>query len=125
MREWKEELRNPDKDRGNVRNSVWRFKKKSPISRDKAEYEGCATWAIPRGVSTHHVLSRAFGDAFLETWECKARHSSFLRQECQRAMALARKKKEINEKIFMEVDSKWDICSCFMEWVDMVVGNVR
>ena len=37
---------------------------KSPISRDKAEYEGCATWSIPRGVSSHHVLSRAFGDAY-------------------------------------------------------------
>ena len=37
---------------------------KSPISRDKAEYEGCATWSIPRGVSSHHVLSRAFGEAY-------------------------------------------------------------
>ena len=36
---------------------------KSPISRTKAEYEGCATWSIPRGVSSHHVLVRAFGDA--------------------------------------------------------------
>ena len=34
---------------------------KSPISRTKAEYEGCAAW-YPRGVSSHHVLVRAFGD---------------------------------------------------------------
>ena len=36
---------------------------KSPISSRKAEYEGCATWCIPRGVSSHHVFRRAFGDA--------------------------------------------------------------
>ena len=36
---------------------------KSPISSRKAEYEGCATWFIPRGVSSHHVFRRAFGDA--------------------------------------------------------------
>ena len=36
---------------------------KSPISRNRAEYEGCATCAFTRGVSSHHVLFRAFGDA--------------------------------------------------------------
>ena len=40
---------------------------KSPISNSKAEYEGCATWSIPRGVSSHHVLVRAFGDASQKT----------------------------------------------------------
>ena len=35
---------------------------KSPISRNRAEYEGRATW-YPRGVSSNHVLFRAFGDA--------------------------------------------------------------
>ena len=34
------------------------------IFNDKAEYEGCATWSIPRGVSSCHVLSWAFGDAY-------------------------------------------------------------
>ena len=77
MHGWKEEPRDPTRDRGNVRNSVWRFLRKSPISRTKAEYEGCATWSIPRGVSSHHVLVRAFGDASQKTWESKARHVSF------------------------------------------------
>ncbi len=29
-------------------------------------YEGCAVWCIPHGVSSCHVLSRAFGDALHE-----------------------------------------------------------
>ena len=55
---------------------------KSPISRTKAEYEGCATWSIPRGVSSHHVLVQAFGDALCRRE--KVRHATllFLRQEC-------------------------------------------
>ena len=58
---------------------------KSPISNSKAEYEGCATWSIPRGVSSHHVLLWAFGDAYFRRE--KVRHATllFLRQECQRA----------------------------------------
>ena len=49
---------------------------KSPISSRKAEYEGCATWCIPRGVSTHHVLRRAFGDAYYRREN--VRHATFL-----------------------------------------------
>ena len=36
---------------------------KSPISRTKARYEVALRGAIPCGVSSHHVLVRAFGDA--------------------------------------------------------------
>ena len=48
---------------------------KSPISRTKAEYEGCATW-YPRGVSSHHVLVRAFGDAYMRREN--VRHATLL-----------------------------------------------
>ena len=48
---------------------------KSPISRTKAEYEGCAAW-YPRGVSSHHVLVRAFGDAYRRRE--KVRHATLL-----------------------------------------------
>ena len=48
---------------------------KSPISRDKAEYEGCAAWSNPRGVSSNHVLSRAFGDAYIRREN--VRHATF------------------------------------------------
>ena len=34
----------------------------------------------PRGVSSHHVLIRAFGDAYYRREKDKARHSSFLRK---------------------------------------------
>ena len=49
---------------------------KSPISSRKAEYEGCAAWSIPRGVSSHHVLRRAFGDAYYRRE--KVRHATLL-----------------------------------------------
>ena len=49
---------------------------KSPISRTKAEYEGCATWCIPRGVSSYRVLVRAFGDAYRR--HENVRHATFL-----------------------------------------------
>jgi hypothetical protein len=49
---------------------------KSPISYSKAEYEGCATWSIPRGVSSHHVLLWAFGDAYFRRE--KVRHATLL-----------------------------------------------
>ena len=56
---------------------------KSPISSRKAEYEGCATWSIPRGVSSHHVLRRAFGDAYYRRE--KVRHATFyFLNECVR-----------------------------------------
>ena len=48
---------------------------KSPISRTKAEYEGCAAWSIPRGVSSFHVLVRAFGDAYFRREN--VRHATF------------------------------------------------
>ena len=49
---------------------------KSPISNSKAEYEGCATWSIPRGVSSHHVLLWAFGDAYFRREN--VRHATLL-----------------------------------------------
>ena len=51
------------------------LKVKSPISRDKAEY-GVALRGYPRGVSSDHVLSRAFGDAYFR--RVKVRHATLL-----------------------------------------------
>ena len=48
---------------------------KSPIFRTTAEYEGCATWNAPRGVSSFHVLVRAFGDAYMRREN--VRHATF------------------------------------------------
>ena len=56
---------------------------KSPISRTKAEYEGCATWNAPRGVSSFHVLVRAFGDAYFRREEVRRAAYYFL-NECVR-----------------------------------------
>ena len=53
---------------------------KSPISRTKAEYEGCAMWCIPRGVSSHRVLVRAFGDAYRRHENVRHAAFSFSRQ---------------------------------------------
>ena len=49
---------------------------KSPIFRTKAEYEGCAAWNAPRGVSSLHVLVRAFGDAYMRREN--VRHATLL-----------------------------------------------
>lgn len=49
---------------------------KSPISRNRAEYEGCAACVFTRGVSSHHVLFRAFGDAYFRREN--VRHAAFL-----------------------------------------------
>ena len=66
---------------------------KSPISSRKAEYEGCATWLIPRGVSSHHVFRRAFGDAYCR--HENVRHATlFSAQECKRANYWRGKKRE-------------------------------
>ena len=50
---------------------------KSPITKTKAEYEGCATCVnYTRGVSSHHVLTRAFGDAYMR--HENVRHATLL-----------------------------------------------
>ena len=77
---------------------------KSPISRTKAEYESCATWAIPRGVSSHHVLVRAFGDALYRREDVRHATLLFLRQECQRARERRGEKRTLNEEKCMEID---------------------
>ena len=49
---------------------------KSPISRNKAEYEVALRGQVPRGVSSHHVLFRAFGDAYFRREN--VRHATLL-----------------------------------------------
>ena len=46
----------------------------------KAEYVRCATWSIPRGVSSIRVLHRALGGASIETWIYRHATFSFPRQ---------------------------------------------
>ncbi len=49
---------------------------KSPISSRKAEYEVALRGQVPRGVSSNHVLRRAFGDAYLK--HENVRHATLL-----------------------------------------------
>jgi hypothetical protein len=60
----------------NVRNSVFSLEVKSPISSRKAEYEVALRGQVPRGVSSNHVLRRAFGDAYLK--HENVRHATLL-----------------------------------------------
>ena len=64
----KKEPRNPTRDRGVVRNlRIWLQKKTAKIFMNKAEYVGCATCVLTRGVSSIRVLFRALGGASSET----------------------------------------------------------
>lgn len=59
----------PEKGCGGVRVLAYlALTENRQFSLQKAEYVRCATWSIPRGVSSIRVFCEAFGDASVKTW---------------------------------------------------------